>query len=119
MVELVMIKIVRGDIFEAPVDALVNPVNTLGVMGAGLAAEFKYRAPAAMFEHYQEACYSHELRIGRVLPYDTGMEPRWIIHFPTKDAPHNPSRLVSQVMHERLRHLTDVEILFYSPREGR
>jgi O-acetyl-ADP-ribose deacetylase (regulator of RNase III) len=50
-----MIKYIKGDIFDSDADYLVNPVNLVGVMGAGLAKEFKKRYPY-MFEQYQKWC---------------------------------------------------------------
>jgi O-acetyl-ADP-ribose deacetylase (regulator of RNase III) len=81
-------------IFDHPPDvALVNPVNCVGVMGAGLAAEFKRRWPA-MFEHYESVC-SLGFRPGQLLIYYPGDKTRGpnIICFPTKDHWREPSRL--------------------------
>jgi O-acetyl-ADP-ribose deacetylase (regulator of RNase III) len=74
-----------GDLFDSTAVALVNPVNCVGVMGAGLALEFKRRFPAA-FVDYQAACKSGSLRIGKVHVSITSGEPeRYVIHFPTKN----------------------------------
>ncbi|MCY4583119.1 MAG: macro domain-containing protein [Chloroflexi bacterium] len=73
-----------GDIFDQSAQAIVNPVNCVGVMGRGLALEFKRRYPAA-FAAYRDACADQRLKPGRVFLYDTGeQQPRWIVHFPTK-----------------------------------
>lgn len=61
-----MIRMCEGSIFDADVEALVNPVNTVGVMGAGLAKEFKKRYPW-MFHEYAAVCARHELPAGGVL----------------------------------------------------
>jgi O-acetyl-ADP-ribose deacetylase (regulator of RNase III) len=78
-----MLRVVTGDLFESNVDALVNPVNTVGVMGKGLALEFKKRYPAN-FRAYAKACKRGELELGRVFAFETGTSPRYIVNFPTK-----------------------------------
>ena len=87
-----MLTFVTGDIFSQPAAVLVNPVNCVGVMGRGLAAQFRRRYPA-VFRAYRQACGAGELRPGRVLLLPTGSNrPRAIAHFPTKrhwrDASH-------------------------------
>ena len=78
------LRFTQGDIFEQPAEAIVNPVNCVGVMGRGLALEFKNRYPDA-FAAYRDACADNRLQPGRVFLYETGQErPRWIVHFPTK-----------------------------------
>jgi O-acetyl-ADP-ribose deacetylase (regulator of RNase III) len=74
-----MIEFTRGDVFTTPADILVNPVNCVGVMGAGLALAFKQRYPA-MFKAYQEACAAGEVRPGHLHIWRSP----WIINFPTK-----------------------------------
>ena len=79
-----MIHFTRGDIFAQPADAMVNPVNCVGVMGRGLALQFRRRHPDA-FLAYRRACEGGRVRPGRMLMFDTGCDrPRWIVHFPTK-----------------------------------
>lgn len=79
-----------GDIFKSPADALVNPVNTVGVMGKGLAAEFARRFPKHL-DTYRAACRSGRLRPGRVLTtYERG---KTIICLPTKRHWRERSRL--------------------------
>lgn len=78
-----------GDIFTAPVECLVNPVNTVGVMGKGLAAEFKRRFGHAYFAHYHAACRDKTLAIGKVSFFDaaplfSGAASLSIVNFPTK-----------------------------------
>jgi Predicted phosphatase homologous to the C-terminal domain of histone macroH2A1 len=58
----------NGDIFKSQCEALVNPVNTKGVMGKGLALAFKNKYPAH-FENYQRACQSGEMTTEKVLAY--------------------------------------------------
>ena len=79
-----MIRFTHGDIFAQPAEAIVNPVNCLGVAGAGLALQFRRRHPDA-FLAYRRACAEGRLRPGRIFLFDTGRAtPRWIAHFPTK-----------------------------------
>ena len=79
-----MIRFTHGDIFAQPAEAIVNPVNCVGVAGAGLALQFKRRHPDA-FLAYRRACAERRLRPGRMFMFDTGRDrPRWIVHFPTK-----------------------------------
>ena len=80
-----MIRYVRGDILDADVDALVNTVNTVGVMGKGIALQFK-RAYPENFEAYRRACEQGALQIGNVLTVKLSRlgKPKYIINFPTK-----------------------------------
>ena len=59
-----MIEFVKGDIFESHCFAAVNPVNCIGVMGAGLAFQFKKRYPQ-MFNEYKKRCDNMEMKVGR------------------------------------------------------
>jgi O-acetyl-ADP-ribose deacetylase (regulator of RNase III) len=86
-----MIEERQGSIFDAPVRALVNPVNVQGIMGKGLALEFRQRFPAA-YESYRQACARKELKPG--LLHDFWLEDgRRIIHFPTKTLWRSPSKM--------------------------
>lgn len=87
-----MIRETTGDILTADVEALVNPVNTVGVMGAGLALQFKRKWPP-MFWEYKAACRRGGLRIGSVIAHPTGANPQYIVSFPTKQHWRDPSRL--------------------------
>lgn len=80
-----MIAQAHGNLLQADVDALVNTVNTVGVMGKGIALQFK-RAFPAMFEDYARAAKRHELALGtmHVWPTDSMTGPRFVINFPTK-----------------------------------
>ena len=98
-----MLTFASGDIFAQPADVLVNPVNCVGVMGRGLAAQFKRRYPA-VFRAYREACRAGELRPGRVLLLPAGSaRPCAIAHFPTKRHWRDPSRV--EDIDAGLRHL--------------
>lgn len=76
---------VKGNILLAKVDAVVNPVNCVGVMGAGLALQFKEYHPDN-FRHYKWVCDRKEMRVGEVLTFKRQGEllPRYIFNFPTK-----------------------------------
>lgn len=80
-----MIESIHGDILHADTEALVNPVNCVGVMGSGLALQFR-RAFPETFRAYRDVCDRHELELGRVFVYDRrqSTNPRYIINFPTK-----------------------------------
>jgi O-acetyl-ADP-ribose deacetylase (regulator of RNase III) len=81
-----MIELTRGNLLEAPVEALVNTVNTVGVMGKGIALQFKQAFPS-MFRAYEKACKAGEVKLGQMDVFDLGGlagGPRWIINFPTK-----------------------------------
>ncbi|GLV58976.1 hypothetical protein KDH_58040 [Dictyobacter sp. S3.2.2.5] len=80
----------EGDIFTSSAQVLVNPVNCSGVMGKGLALEFKKRYPE-MFRSYQRQCKDGTLRIGWPMLY-TDSTP-WILNFPTKDKVRADSKL--------------------------
>ena len=85
-----MLKYVEGDLFYSPAQVLVNTVNTVGVMGKGIALEFKKRYPE-MFLHYKEECDKHKLVIGKLMLW---YEPdHWILQFPTKEHWRNPSKM--------------------------
>ncbi len=75
----------HGNLLEAPVDALVNTVNTVGIMGKGLALQFKQAYPDN-FRAYESACKRGEVRLGEMFTYETSQldGPRLIINFPTK-----------------------------------
>jgi len=80
-----MRRTVLGNLLDADVEALVNAVNTHGVMGKGLALQFKTAYPE-MFQAYARACKKGELEIGGLHVHDLGStaKPRYILNFPTK-----------------------------------
>lgn len=85
----------RGNLLESPAQALVNTVNTMGVMGKGLALSFKRRYPIN-YQSYRAACHQGKVRPGRMYVTRIGeMEegPRYIINFPTKRRWYHPSRM--------------------------
>jgi O-acetyl-ADP-ribose deacetylase (regulator of RNase III)/uncharacterized protein YwgA len=76
------IRVMTGDMFESDVQTLVNTVNTEGVMGKGIALQFKKRFPD-MYEDYVARCKAGEVRLGQPYIYKERLYP-WIINFPTK-----------------------------------
>lgn len=89
-----MIRIATGNLLTADVDALVNTVNTVGVMGKGIALQFKNAYPQ-MFKAYAQAAKVGEVRLGQMHVWATGQldGPRYIINFPTKGHWRSKSRL--------------------------
>ena len=89
-----MIQFKSGDIFAEDAEALVNPVNCVGVMGGGLALQFKTRYPDNL-RAYAEACGADAVRPGRMLMFETNMtaNPRYIVNFPTKRHWRDDSRI--------------------------
>jgi O-acetyl-ADP-ribose deacetylase (regulator of RNase III) len=89
-----MIQIKKGDILEERAEAIVNTVNCVGVMGRGIALQFKEAYPEN-FKAYAAACARHDVVPGRMLVFETGqlMPPRYIINFPTKRHWRGKSRM--------------------------
>lgn len=85
-----MITFLKGDIFKSPAQVIVNTVNTVGVMGKGVALEFKKRFPE-MFKSYQKVCENKELDIGKLMIWKSS--EKWVLLFPTKKHWRNPSKL--------------------------
>lgn len=86
-----MFRALIGDLFESRAQALVNTVNCVGVMGKGVAEQFKKRFPA-MFDDYKQRCDRRAVRLGEPYLYrDTS--GAWIVNFPTKGHWRSPSRL--------------------------
>jgi O-acetyl-ADP-ribose deacetylase (regulator of RNase III) len=88
-----MIELTRGNILNADVEALVNTVNCVGVMGKGIALQFKKAFPAN-FRAYEAACRREKIRPGEMFVFETGqvLNPHYIINFPTKRHWRNRSR---------------------------
>jgi O-acetyl-ADP-ribose deacetylase (regulator of RNase III) len=89
-----MIKFTTGDILSADAEALVNTVNCVGIMGRGLALQFKNAYPAN-FKAYEAACRRNEVQPGRMFVVATGTmtKPKYIINFPTKRHWRGKSRM--------------------------
>ncbi|MGH9223383.1 MAG: type II toxin-antitoxin system antitoxin DNA ADP-ribosyl glycohydrolase DarG [Acidimicrobiales bacterium] len=90
-----MITNAHGNLLEADVEALVNTVNTVGVMGKGIALQFA-RAFPAMLSAYEKAAKRGEVRLGEmhVWANDAMSGPRWVINFPTKGHWRARSRMI-------------------------
>lgn len=88
-----MMRLTVGNLLDADADALVNTVNTVGVMGKGIALMFKEAFPKN-FRKYAAACKRDEVRLGEMFVTEGPSlhGPRWIINFPTKDHWRNRTR---------------------------
>ncbi|MGH3867175.1 MAG: macro domain-containing protein [Pseudonocardiaceae bacterium] len=84
----------HGNLLDSDVEALVNTVNTVGVMGKGIALQFRRRFPD-MFRAYERAAKRGEVSLGQMHVWDTGAMtgPRFVINFPTKGHWRAHSRL--------------------------
>jgi O-acetyl-ADP-ribose deacetylase (regulator of RNase III) len=80
-----MINLTEGDILKADAEALVNTVNCVGIMGRGVALQFKKAFPAN-FKAYEIACKANLVQPGKMFVYDLNhlYNPRFVINFPTK-----------------------------------
>lgn len=89
-----MITYKSGDILNADVEALVNTVNCVGIMGRGIALQFKNMFPEN-FDAYAGACAREEVQPGKMFIYPTGelTNPRFIVNFPTKRHWRGKSRI--------------------------
>src|SRR5436189_4579196 len=89
-----MIQFTQGNLFDAQVDALVNTVNAVGVMGKGIALMFKQRFPEN-YKAYASACHAGQVRVGQMFTTECSErgKVRWIINFPTKEHWRDPSKL--------------------------
>lgn len=85
------IQVKVGDLFESGAHTLVNTVNTVGVMGKGIALAFKKRFPE-MYEDYAKRCEAGELRLGQPYVYKSLVGP-WVLNFPTKGHWRSVSKL--------------------------
>ncbi|HEY9526143.1 MAG TPA: macro domain-containing protein [Anaerolineales bacterium] len=90
-----MITFTKGNLLETRAEALVNTVNTVGVMGKGIALMFKERFPEN-FRLYSAACKAVEVQTGKMFVTETNEldGPRWIVNFPTKEHWRAPSQIV-------------------------
>ncbi len=112
-----MIKYTQGDILQANTEALVNTVNCVGVMGRGIALQFKKAFPDN-FKAYAVACRREEVQPGRMFLFETGqIMPMYIINFPTKRHWRGKSRitdietgLVALVQEIKARNIRSIAI---------
>jgi O-acetyl-ADP-ribose deacetylase (regulator of RNase III) len=79
-----------GNLLHSTMQTLVNPVNTVGAMGKGVALQFRKKYPA-MYAEYETLCKQGALRIGNLHLYRA--DDHWILNFPTKRHYRMPSRL--------------------------
>lgn len=95
-----------GSIFESRADVLVNPCNTVGAMGRGLALEFTRKFPY-MLKEYQKACRIGQCDIGVLHIYKAPLSKwtKYVVNFPTKKHWKNPSEM--EYITEGLSALTD------------
>jgi len=85
-----MIEYIKGNIFQSTMQTLVCPVNTVGVMGAGLAKQFAQKYPK-MAKEYAQYTWSNSFDVGCLWIYRT--DDKWILNFPTKTDWHLLSKL--------------------------
>lgn len=113
-----MIEYRIGDILNADAEALVNTVNCVGIMGRGIALQFKNAYPEN-FKAYAAACRREEVRPGRMFVFETGTltNPKYIINFPTKRHWRGKSRMedieagLAALVHEvRVREIRSIAI---------
>ena len=98
-----MVDVRVGDLFDSKAQTLVNTVNCVGVMGKGIALQFKKHFPD-MFKDYAERCKRGDVRLGRPYLFKRLHRP-WILNFPTKDHWRSVSRLAD--IAEGLRYLEE------------
>ncbi len=85
-----MLEYIEGNIFDSPAQVIVNTVNTVGVMGKGLALTFKNKYPK-MFDDYKTVCEKRALKTGKLMLFY--FPDHWVLLFPTKEHWRNPSKL--------------------------
>jgi O-acetyl-ADP-ribose deacetylase (regulator of RNase III) len=85
-----MITYMESSVFDSPAQTLVNTVNTVGVMGKGIAKEFKVRYPR-MYVEYRALCDRQQLKIGQLHLWRS--DTRWVLNFPTKSTWKLPSKI--------------------------
>lgn len=98
-----MILYVKGNLFQSPAQVLVNTVNTVGVMGKGVALEFKRLFPE-MYRQYRDLCERGQFSIGQLWLYKSPQ--KWVLNFPTKQHWRAPSRV--EYIEAGLRKFTQV-----------
>ncbi|MGQ4273434.1 type II toxin-antitoxin system antitoxin DNA ADP-ribosyl glycohydrolase DarG [Terrihabitans sp. B22-R8] len=89
-----MLTFTSGNLLQADADALVNTVNTVGVMGKGIALMFKEAFPEN-FKAYEQACKTGQVKVGKLFVTESNRldGPRWIVNFPTKKHWRHPSKI--------------------------
>lgn len=106
------IHIRSGDLLTEPSEAVVNTVNCVGVMGKGIAEQFKKKWPAN-YRAYKKVCDKKSLSPGSMFIFDLGGiggGPKYIVNFPTKLHWRQPSKV--EYIEEGLRELVkQIQIL--------
>ena len=110
-----MINIVSGNLLDSSASALVNPVNTVGVMGKGIALQFKEAFPHN-YEAYRIACKDKTLNIGDILvekDFNTAYGEKLIINFPTKQHWKQPSKYeyIESGLKSLVKYITENKII--------
>src|ERR1700722_2208933 len=107
-----------GNILDAKVDVLVNTVNTVGVMGKGIALKFKNEFPEN-YKKYKEAVIRNEISVGKVqiVPVNELSGVKYIVNFPTKAHWRYPSKIQwikdgLKDLHEKIQALNIESIAF-------
>jgi O-acetyl-ADP-ribose deacetylase (regulator of RNase III) len=102
--------------FEAKTEALINTVNCVGVMGKGVALEFKRRWPQN-YKEYKKLCDAKSLRPGQMFIFDDAdilenRKPQYLINFPTKDHWRSKSKIeyISDGLDDLIEHLKRLDI---------
>jgi len=96
------VRIVTGNIFTSKCQTIVNTVNCIGVMGAGLALECRLRYPE-MYQKYVDLCANEQLQIGKLWLYRA--DERWVLNFPTKNHWKYPTK--KEYLHTGLQKFVD------------
>jgi len=96
------LKIISGNIFTSRCQTIANTVNCVGVMGAGIALEYRLRYPE-MYKKYVELCEDRKISIGMLWLYKS--DRRWVLNFPTKMHWKYPSK--TEYLHAGLRKFAD------------
>ena len=97
------VRFVHGDLFLSSAQTITNPINCRGVMGGGLALEFRQRFPD-MFQDYVQRCRRGDVRTGKPYVWRSPAGQQ-VLNFPTKDDWRDPSRL--EYIEQGLRYLVD------------
>lgn len=85
-----MLTYLRGDLLSSPAQVQVNTVNVVGVMGKGIALQFKNKYPE-MFKSYRQICEKHLFDVGNLYLWKSSK--KWVLLFPTKKHWRNPSKI--------------------------
>lgn len=108
-----MIQSVKGNLLEDPAEAYVNTVNTVGVMGKGIALQFKQAFPD-VFKQYARDCKKGLVQVGKmhIVRVEGLAAPKYVINFPTKQHWRDPSKLdyIQEGLQDLIRVVQDLKI---------